>query len=1100
MMKKFLMVLSAVLAGVAGVWAEPVTPRMAEKVARAWAARNGGFAVGDAVAGDAVAVADTNAARTVLWYQVPMAGGSAVMVAPVTEMEPVLASVEKLSGALPARHPLRRMLARDVRNRLRLLGLYAEDPAPATGGLMKLAASAKRGSGQALADDVKTAWGEQGKAKWANLGVSAGVSRLTSSSEESGVMEIATNICTVAGFEAGGRLTHWDQSEDDQGALCYNLYTPGKSVCGCVATAMGAILQFYAVTGALPGVTTPAGQVHEVQDNIRYCTYENELYEAKTRGGVYDWSLLDALTDRTAYATMNEAQRELLGRVAYDAGVAVGMAWTKDESAAYGHDVASGFKKVFGFRDARMFSDPDQTLFGKLIYNQCRTGHPVMLGISGDGGHAVVAAGYGLDSEGVERVRVFTGWGGMGDAWYALPNIDTKSLPSQTGSYRFDVVDCVVTMLGYDTAETVPVVGRLTKSGRPYAATITLQNVMDKTEDGQRVPRRITSDEYGYFATRVAPTLSECRLACDGVTATCEIGKAAETCRGEVYATLGTESEPLCEALPEPLAFMLMTCTTAYTFADAIELALAEGKAVFRLSGTRDDEVTEAIFDYVNELDADNTDGFCDHFVFLFSDASGSEGDGNPSFGVFLPQAADSEGQWPWYNGRLSYDVLDDEAESVDEEELLASVQAVLDEGYVKFRQQTDKISLTVTATPLEAGVTEPAYGVYAQMYTNGQTVVATALPMLTNETAGVVMACTGWVLTRTAADGQVTVENGTGTSAEFAVAANETLTLTWQLAYQAVWIDVADDHNGQYGITSPGSGWYTYGKPVSFVATPKAGFAFQYWTCGTSGAVVDGISGVTTALLTFTAEAPVDLMATYRPGAAGAAPATNTVTMAAAFVEGAVPTDLPAVLVKGVADFPVESVAVGASVAVPAVPVAFVLPTDTYTDATGGVWTCTGYTVSSGSGTTVLGLVPAVSVTATEDLTVTWMWKRVVTENVTPDAGGDDGETDDDGDEPSDERQPAQVPDGLTILATGTGFQVKADITNAVKGWWYSLYMSTSLASDSFDVATPGAGTDVVTAYADADGALSLSLTVPSGAPQAFYKIVVTSDAPVAP
>ena len=91
-------------------------------------------------------------------------------------------------------------------------------------------------------------------------------------------------------------------------------------------------------------------------------------------------------------------------------------------------------------------------------------------------------------------------------------------------------------------------------------------------------------------------------------------------------------------------------------------------------------------------------------------------------------------------------------------------------------------------------------------------------------------------------------------------------------------------------------------------------------------------------------------------------------------------------------------------------------------------------------------------------------------------------------------------MPDGLTIVPNGTGLLVKADITNAVKGWWYSLYTSASLAADGFAVASKAADADVVTAYAEADGALSLSLTVPAGGTQAFYKIVVTSEAPVAP
>jgi serine/threonine transporter len=51
-----------------------------------------------------------------------------------------------------------------------------------------------------------------------------------------GVDEVPLEINVVKGFEHGGALTHWSQSNGGGGRL-FNLYTPNNSVCGCVATA-----------------------------------------------------------------------------------------------------------------------------------------------------------------------------------------------------------------------------------------------------------------------------------------------------------------------------------------------------------------------------------------------------------------------------------------------------------------------------------------------------------------------------------------------------------------------------------------------------------------------------------------------------------------------------------------------------------------------------------------------------------------------------------------------------------------------------------------------------------------------------------------------
>ena len=205
---------SLILALVAVVFAcvahaEDVTPDMAKTAANAWAARNAAFGAGG-TAQSVRTVCDTNAAETVLWHQVTMSGGGCLIVAPVTEIEPVIAALEVNPGPIPDAHPLRGILAGDIRRRLVFLGLY---PA-STSGASLLSASAEA-----------QAWADVERAKWRRLGVGGGASLM---GVTDAVEEIKIQINVVDGFEKNGRFTHWNQSNGG-GDFCYNYYTPNPA-------------------------------------------------------------------------------------------------------------------------------------------------------------------------------------------------------------------------------------------------------------------------------------------------------------------------------------------------------------------------------------------------------------------------------------------------------------------------------------------------------------------------------------------------------------------------------------------------------------------------------------------------------------------------------------------------------------------------------------------------------------------------------------------------------------------------------------------------------------------------------------------------------
>ena len=665
-MKSILCMLAATLALIAG--AASVTPPQARMVAGAWAARNASFGFSEsAVAGDIRDIRSHKDANGVkLWYEVPMKDGSCLIVSPVTELEPVIAALEAVpTNGLPVGHPMLAMLTVDMTDRLKKLGLYQSTAS----GVSLMGASAPTAERSPLMEK----WAEQGEAKWARYGVGAGPRLMAS--EKDKLDEVTTEISVLPGFEKNGALTHWNQG-NRAGGPCYNYYTPDNCVCGCVATSMAAIMQYLGVREGPVGTNG----VREATYNGSP-TFKGEPF--RTKGGKYDWSIFQDKNALADYNDLTDEQRELLGRVAYDAAVTLGMSWTQGASGAPEANIATAFTKYFKFKCARAVTSVNADQYAKLIYNQCRAGAPVALGINKkgeDGGHSVMAVGYGLDEDGNPRVRVFVGWGGSGDGWYALPYIDTSgTMDGDTVSY--DVVHAVITMLGYDTDETVPIVGQMIPASS--GMTITLPGVPDKVPsiDGEGNP--VTDDDgnpvfdtvdyrtletfgNGYFATRVSESGMAGKVikACYSNEIEGVVYESAPVSIGGDIATPITEAADLCEALPGEILFVLLQNTRyALSFKEAIDIAKDENKAILRVCtngsvSNRVSELAQNLIDHILELDKANGDGagFADRFVFQpIEESTSAERDGKITFGVFLPDGASSEDRWAWYNGRLAY-------------------------------------------------------------------------------------------------------------------------------------------------------------------------------------------------------------------------------------------------------------------------------------------------------------------------------------------------------------------------------------------------------------------------------------------------------------
>ncbi len=334
------------------------------------------------------------------FYSARLDGGGTVFVSSESSSEPIIAFTSENVDfdALPADSTLRVLLERDARVR------RASAAAPLRWNRL-VAAGALAGA---------TSFG-------------AGVPLASSSSRPEDVRVDAL----VA--------TRWGQKTDLNGSKCFNLYTPKNYHCGCVATAISQIMRYHRYPDA----------VHPVAASTIVCSMNGIVTNLTMKGGTYDWSTMptDASGDRISTA----AQRQAIGKLTYDAGVSVQMDYSSGGSSAYGDSAQKALMEVWGYGQSvylydyaaysRGYIDGEKgesqrlAVLRKVLFSNFDAGCPVMIGISGSGGHAVVADGYGF-ADGVDYVHLNMGWNGTSDLWYNLPDIGT--------TYDFDKVCEVV--------------------------------------------------------------------------------------------------------------------------------------------------------------------------------------------------------------------------------------------------------------------------------------------------------------------------------------------------------------------------------------------------------------------------------------------------------------------------------------------------------------------------------------------------------------------------------------------------------------------------------------------------------------------------------
>lgn len=427
-----------------GGFALPVDALRAQAAAQAWLVRGG---APDELAGKTAESVETLETDVVRLHVAKLSAGGFVVLPADDRIEPVLAFSS--SGApleADERNPLWALLTRDLA--CRVAGVAQEVPAAHRA---MLAASPRTRAQQ----------------RWDAL--------LASSVDRRMLSVPAVSDPRVDSFV----LTRWDQGAVGTKNV-YNCFTPNNYVCGCVATATAQVMRHYGY---------PTAPVSALSFS---CAVDGVPTDRWMKGGVYDWANMPL----TPTGSISDAQAQAIGKLTYDIGCSVGMDWCADGSGSSIYSARLRLKDLFGYASCEgvRFTDAYTPSYYSYSLARCKQvvipcldyGSPVVMSVSGAGGHAVVVDGYGYAGDDF-YLHVNCGWGGSNDAWYCPPDLTM-------GPYAFSAIDgFIYHILPKETG--VLVTGRvLDAAGAPIAGAKVSLKV------GGSVKTTATSDARGIYA------------------------------------------------------------------------------------------------------------------------------------------------------------------------------------------------------------------------------------------------------------------------------------------------------------------------------------------------------------------------------------------------------------------------------------------------------------------------------------------------------------------------------------------------------------------------------------------------------------------------
>jgi hypothetical protein len=481
--KYLAIILLACLVWPSFAWARPTTEVEAQDAVRGWLTRDQehlGARMGKRIAR---VKASKDRAGTVNYFVVNLDPGGFVIVSGDDLVEPIIAFAPQGTFDANPQNPLYILLQRDLPGRLHEVKIKEEQ------------AQAHRRR------FIPAGRQRRARNKWKSLQQSSA----TSLPNYAPSLPLSSGLLNVSDLRVAPLVqSKWNQGSEDPGTTnyCYNYYTnfdllnPNYHyLTGCIATAMAQVMLYHGFA-QLP--------VGELLFSISFTRIGNTrpidrtvwLLGGDGNGGPYAWSNMPLDPN----ATTSVLERQAIGALTHDTGVAIQTSYKTSGSGAYNRNVPGALTGTFGYANAifganSIYNIPNGNLMNMLNPN-LDASYPTMLGILDNTsiGHEVVVDGYGyLNATLYHHLNL--GWSGTADAWYNLPTINA-------GSYDFVTVpECVYNIFPQGSGEIIS--GRvLDANGAPISgATVTAV-----ASGGTNYTS--TTNEHGIYALAKIPSAS----------------------------------------------------------------------------------------------------------------------------------------------------------------------------------------------------------------------------------------------------------------------------------------------------------------------------------------------------------------------------------------------------------------------------------------------------------------------------------------------------------------------------------------------------------------------------------------------------------------
>lgn len=199
------------------------------------------------------------------------------------------------------------------------------------------------------------------------------------------------------------------KNENNQTINVTNYYTPNNYAVGCVAVTLFTTMQYF--EWPIHGTNN-----NEYTDNSGAST---GTYKADFKNTTYKWS---DILNRYYQVSSTDKNRSALGRLAFDAAVAVEMDFENGGSTSNINRIPNAVKKYFRY-DLPIYKTKNDPEFWNLIDSSITHNSPVQLAVStsSGAGHAIVCDGIiNTDNPQNKYYHLNMGWWGSSNGWYLI--------------------------------------------------------------------------------------------------------------------------------------------------------------------------------------------------------------------------------------------------------------------------------------------------------------------------------------------------------------------------------------------------------------------------------------------------------------------------------------------------------------------------------------------------------------------------------------------------------------------------------------------------------------------------------------------------------